>query len=870
MRIQPAKNQTKGNYPVNIPLVSKTVNLMNGEILPGIDVETHCKITGFVAEELINNMKSIFQENVFPENCALLAACHDIGKISPSFQKMIHKTFEDVSIYPELKDENAQFAGRKENQFHAAVTQSVFESILGRKNKNLQLIEGMHHGFKPAVPKIEADDEWKKLRHNLLKILTDYFNDGKYEFPDLSDWNIASMAGGFITVSDWIASGGEFANLTLENTPSDEELRKMAKEAVEKAGYRPFEFKRNMSFEDVFIFKPRNAQSTLIENINEPGIYILEAPMGMGKTEAALYAAYKMIESGKNNGIYFALPTQLTSNKIFERVKDFLQKVSGLSNEEIILKLLHSSSWLETAVIGEDGDAGKSWFDDKKRGILAPFAVGTIDQALMAVMNVRHGMVRTFGLAGKVVILDEAHSYDSYTGTLMNELVLCLKKIGCTVIILSATLTASQKKEILGKTTEETAAFKNDYPLVTALTCNNELEQFPIEDKNHKNIKISFCEKMEDSYDEAIKKAENGEQVLFILNTVQEAQNVYKTISSRMSGTNVKVGLLHSRFTKKDRQINEEKWVSSFGKGNRERTKCGRILVGTQVLEQSLDIDADFLITQICPSDMLFQRLGRLWRHRENDSSRPECAECSAMIISKPYEDLLNEKNPFGLTGVVYSKYVLFRTLEQWKNLKQVVLPEDIRTVLEKTYAERNETIEVIERYKNELEKQKNKLKQMALICESTAINTMPETAAQTRYSEQDTCSVLLMKSFHEFADIIQIAFLDGEEIKIQKNKTVPIEQKRKIAKIIMEHTVSVAEKYVPDVTDSISIFSPYVYTGFKDSKEYPFRIAVLGDDEYLYDTNGIRIEVNGNLFSYNNTAGYQITRKDGISGKQV
>src|SRR5690606_36898289 len=112
----------------------------------------------------------------------------------------------------------------------------------------------------------------------------------------------------------------------------------------------------------------------------------------------------KCLESGQPSGIYFALPTQLTSNKIFDRLNAFLSNI--LDDDSPKSKLLHSNAWLLNTNMGEEGAVGKSWFDGAKRGLLAPFAVGTIDQSLLSVINVRHHFVRSLGLMGKVVILD--------------------------------------------------------------------------------------------------------------------------------------------------------------------------------------------------------------------------------------------------------------------------------------------------------------------------------------------------------------------------------------------------------------------------------------------------------------------------------
>lgn len=166
--------------------------------------------------------------------------------------------------------------------------------------------------------------------------------------------------------------------------------------------------------------------------------------MGMGKTEAALYAAYRMLEQGKAGGIYFALPTQLTSNKIHDRVNAFLSRILLQDSLQAPL-LLHGKAWLKTfseQEMGEDAAPGKPWFQSGKRGLLAPFAVGTIDQALMAVIRVRHS--RT-GLrsCGKGRHHDEIHSYDTYTGTIIDELVALLRELKCTVIILRRNVDAA-------------------------------------------------------------------------------------------------------------------------------------------------------------------------------------------------------------------------------------------------------------------------------------------------------------------------------------------------------------------------------------------------------------------------------------------
>lgn len=843
--------------------LAKSIRLEDS-VIPGISVKEHCKIAGFVGCSLLKRFCPFKEEKLSANEAIFLAACHDIGKISPDFQKKIYSCLSDydASSYPEFASANADNAKGKGTSFHAKVTQAALADC----PKYISLIEGMHHGFKPNNSPILEDGyggkAWTQKRHELLSELGKEFAHTKDIWPQIKDWNEASVLGGFITVADWIASGGAFSKLTLASNICDEQLRLMAEQAVADAGFRKVEFKQNLTFAAIFGFAPRIAQTTFYEQVNNPGVYILEAPMGIGKTEAALYAAYKMIAAGKADGMYFGLPTQLTSNKIYERVMKFLAVVTG--DEKNAVKLLHSSAWLETVVFGEDADSGKSWFDSGKRGVLAPFAVGTVDQALMAVMNVKHGMVRAFGLAGKVVILDEVHSYDAYTGTILNALVYCLHEIGCTVIILSATLTAEQKKNILS--VQSSCSFNESYPLVTALpgSDSNELVQIPVANEKEKKVHVSLTGDDGAALDVAMEKAESGEQVLWIENTVSDAQKIYQRIAAKMAGTAVEYGLVHSRYIKETRAVNEGRWVSLYGNGNNEtRKESGRILIGSQVLEQSLDIDADFLVTRLCPTDMMLQRMGRLWRHDSHNEVRPTKAKCSVLILAPEYDKAVSTPRMFGLSSAVYSEYILVRTLEVWKDIHSVSLPSDIRILLERTYQDKKESGRLWQ-LKNEMTVKKMQLENFARITQSTAANTFTESDVQTRYSEIENCRVLLVKSFVKNDDGYEIKFTDSDDtIFLPMQSTNYSEQHiRTVARILFENCVTVAEKNAPLYDKSVRLFAPYVYVGGEDDGEHPFRAALVGNDEYLRTLQNTVVERDDKRFLYNARLGYQIEKK--------
>ena len=560
-------------------------------------------------------------------------------------------------------------------------------------------------------------------------------------------------------------------------------------------------------------------------------------------------------------GIYFALPTQLTSDKVYERMNDFLTNVLEKSDNGLNALLLHSAVWLRNTELGEDGSPGHSWFNSAKRGLLAPFAVGTIDQALMSVMNVKHGFVRTFGLAGKVVILDEVHSYDNYTGTILKELVAALRQLHCTVIILSATLTNKQRFALMGLNRDVYAQTRHSaYPLISA-HIKNVFKETATKKINNVTVNVCLTHKDTDALEETLKRSERGEQVLWIENTVQDAQERYCQLAARSAEINVDCGLLHSRFIKTDRNRNEKKWVDVFGAmGRNIRQTKGRILVGTQVLEQSLDIDADFIVMRLCPTDMLFQRIGRLWRHRENDRIRSPQSRREAWILAPRLDNVISGEDSFGKSAKVYSPYILCRTLEVWNSLLIVGVPNDIRLLLEKTYADREES-GVLAEFKRKTDEKRDNLHRFALSSISIGGITLPESKATTRYSEMESTEVLLIRKKVQQHNKVILKLLDGSEIELPKFANVV--QRRNIASIILSNIVTVPEYLAPDVaTKQLGWLKDYVYLG--DGKENPFRVAIIADSGDLRGIYETKASINYDL-NYDACLGYRATKKKGF-----
>jgi CRISPR-associated endonuclease/helicase Cas3 len=341
----------------------------------------------------------------------------------------------------------------------------------------------------------------------------------------------------------------------------------------------------------------------------------------------------------------------------------------------------------------EDAVTGRDWFSSAKRALLAPFGVGTVDQALLGVVAAKHFFVRHFALAGKVVILDEVHSYDLYTGTLIDRLIETLESLGCTVIVLSATLSGKRRRQIVSSPKDDvTTAAEQSYPLVTGRRAGNLIDPIASTPPKARDIESAFKSE-EDAISEAIEAALNGGCVLWVCNTVNKAQRQYSNFLHRR-GESFPIGLLHSRFPFWRREELENEWMERLGKDS--ATRCGSILVSTQIVEQSVDLDADLLITELAPTDMLLQRMGRLWRHKREN--RPVSNPRMYIIKEEKSLDEFRQMGPkaiveaLGGKAHVYNPYVLLRSLEVWRSLEQAIsIPKQIRRLIEATYEEHDD-----------------------------------------------------------------------------------------------------------------------------------------------------------------------------------
>jgi CRISPR-associated endonuclease/helicase Cas3 len=412
------------------------------------------------------------------------AGLHDLGKASPAFQgkweiACIRLTKAGL---PCRKLSEPLRHGVLTAAFVAELLPSLFISFPRALVDRLGRTLGGHHGSFPRAGDIrEINREqrggrrWDEVRLEFFQQFARQFHLEEAGVPgDNPGHSFFLLLAGLVSVADWIGSNADFFPFARESL----DLGEYAATAWEKAnkalktlgwlGWRPPVTFVEMG--DLFpavrvhgLRPPQQATAQLAENLPEPGLVILEAPMGEGKTEAAMYQADRWSVALGQRGCYFALPTMATSNQMFSRVKEFLQ--DRYDEELVNLQLLHGHASLsaEFRELRDEADriftpseidaeeiaaaggppaevVAAEWFTYRKRGLLAPFGVGTVDQALLAVLKTRHYFVRLFGLAGKTVIIDEVHAYDAYMTKLLERLLEWLAACGCGVVLLSATL----------------------------------------------------------------------------------------------------------------------------------------------------------------------------------------------------------------------------------------------------------------------------------------------------------------------------------------------------------------------------------------------------------------------------------------------
>lgn len=676
----------------------------------------------------INN-DSFTSEETLINLIKFLGYIHDVGKATPAFQ--IQKGFSNSPDLDKRLLERLEQAGldgiaslslSSPRVSHHTVAGEYLLDQMGVK-KDLSSIVGAHHG-KPVdseellerqksypanlYQKENPDDPiallWKEIQEKILNFALE--KSSFHTVDDLPEVNETGQVilSGLLIMADWIASNEYYFPLI-----SFEELHVNNPSFRWREGWEkwykgePLELLSNLpadsEFLDRFNFMPRLFQRqfyTEIQGISQPGIVILEAPMGSGKTEAALAAAEVMMRKTGMGGIYFGLPTQATSNGIFPRIEKWLEVLAEENNCKSTMRLMHGKSSLnklqtelsEGLHVDEDGESGvytAAWFAGRKTSILSDDVVGTVDQLLLLALKQKHLSLRHLGFSRKVVIIDEVHAYDAYMNVYLSEALEWLGAYHVPVIMLSATLPFKKREDFLlsymrgaGIKKRELSMYANvfnssAYPLMTySDEVSLKQKSLPAETKKTEVNIIKINEN--NLIPILLNLLSDGGVAGVIVNTVRKAQELYEQICQRCDDNEVL--LLHSHFLDTDRSDLENRLTNMIGKNGHRPYRL--IVIGTQVLEQSLDIDFDVLITELCPMDLLLQRIGRMHRH---NIKRPE-----RLTKAEVYITGINDQLEFDSgSAAVYDSSYLARTIKYLPD--HISLPDDISSLVQKVYS---------------------------------------------------------------------------------------------------------------------------------------------------------------------------------------
>jgi CRISPR-associated endonuclease/helicase Cas3 len=691
----------------------------------------HCLDVAAVAERLVESDRQLAAKlarwlQVPPETVeatvALFVALHDVGKFDVRFQA------KAPDLARSLRSEWRDIDSRTGRGFphgaggfgHLLRDHRAFvnDSLGANAWRLLQAVTG-HHGELPSrrgsqdiatvSPKLyalarhdrEARAAWLVAAHRL-------FCGRGASLPLAVEPTspLVVVLAGLCSVADWIGSSVDFfpygAPADLAAYYEERALPRAAAalDALALRAGRP----SGKTFSELFPgFEVRDVQRVTegLRLDDGPCLVVVEAQMGSGKTEAALSLAERLLERRDASGLYVALPTMATANAMWTRLKhDVPRLFAGTVN----LTLAHGRRELNRdfqRLIARGGPAASRYDDEasvmcsrwllrSKRALLGQVGAGTIDQAMLAVLRVRHHFIRAYALAGSVVLLDEVHAYDAYMQAIIVRLIEWLGAMGAPVLLLSATLPESKRHELVSAYARgsgwaeparpERSPAHAPYPLVTVLSESGAAEHHLSAAPSSTGVALEIC--ASEAPEELVlgrlaEAARAGAMVAWIRNTVGDAQRAY---DAALALSAPGLTLFHARMRGCDRSDVEARVLARFGK---QGERGGALLIATQVVEQSLDLDFDWLATDLCPIDLLLQRAGRLHRHRRPD--RPRGFERPALLVVSPEPSACDELN-FSGSGYVYDRATLGLSLELLLGRRQIDLPGDIRELVEAVY----------------------------------------------------------------------------------------------------------------------------------------------------------------------------------------
>ncbi len=648
---------------------------------------------------------------------ATLVGLHDIGKAIPGFQakwsqgleltKAQGFTFADTSLRCSRHDWAS-----------AVILEEWLPSQTGADIYWCQQVAGAvgaHHGYPLTQQEIgnglpmREERVWLQARQTLLDTYWTVLSPpGDITTDELALPAINWLAG-LTSIADWIGSNPDWFPIGIRRDGLHRyysHAKLLAHQALAAIGWLPFspllaepvpldqQLGQMLAASQPVIPRALQRQGIdLLQASQGPALLLVEAPMGEGKTELAFLAHLQLQRTLGHRGFYLALPTQATGNALFARARQFMDAFAYRKMPD--LQLIHGGAarqdmmaalkdvWGEDGKLHEGVEAAR-WFSRRKRPLIAPYGVGTIDQALFSVLNVKHHFVRLWGLANRVVVLDEVHAYDTYTEGLIEALLCWLKDLGCSVILMSATLPTARRNGLLKAWRVEPAELPElAYPRLVLADDRGLSWDDKIESRVMDPVRLAGCGTTpEDLLCVALEALAHGGCGAIIVNTVERAQQIY-TLLKAQAVDDLVLQLFHARFPADERAQREAAVLSTFGKEGARPAKA--LLVATQVVEQSLDIDFDFLLSDLAPVDLLLQRVGRLHRHQRSNRPKPHHLPVLTVagLLPGSLPDLATTRWRF-----VYDPYLLAMTWVRLLNETNLQLPMDIDRLVQAVYSD--------------------------------------------------------------------------------------------------------------------------------------------------------------------------------------
>ncbi|MDI9633587.1 MAG: CRISPR-associated helicase Cas3' [Methanolinea sp.] len=669
-----------------------------------------------------------------PDTIAFLLSLHDIGKFSENFQSKVPALFRLL---------RGRDAGARRDVGHDTIGSWMWERHISRDAFLCRLLPGEekktlralnlalsplfsavigHHGRPPgpedASNLFSADD--LRCAGEFVSRVAGLFSVDGYLLRILGErartdsvrvfsWPLA----GLCVLADWIASNHELFPFLSGRVPLGQYWVETALTRAEKALWRlsvlplPPAGERDIGHLFPAFATGRYTPSDLQEYASRarpgpgPHLYIIEDTTGSGKTEAAITLAHHLAADGCGHGLYFALPTMATSNAMYGRIRDVRGRFFA-GGRVVPVILAHSARQLLPLYLrahaGTEGVTGERdeedvslWLaDNRKKALLAALGVGTVDQALAAVLPRRHQSLRLFGLWRNVLVVDEVHAYDPYVNEFLRNLVSDHARIGGSTILLSATLPVSTRNELVrafcdGAGIPCTAREPGPYPLVTHVSRDG-CEEIPLRARpgTEREVPVVFSEDEEDVIAHLLSAAQSGRCACWIRNTVRDAIGAYRALANRGADP-FRTHLFHARYILGHRLEVENEVLRLFGKESTPGERSGRILVATQVVEQSLDIDFDVMVTDLAPIDLVIQRSGRLHRHPRGERGKPVLGIHAPPWDENPGPDWYASKFP--AAARVYAKHgELWLTMRILREKGAIRIPGEARELVEGVY----------------------------------------------------------------------------------------------------------------------------------------------------------------------------------------